>query len=115
MSASDFTEDLDLSKVACLNRINGVADDGITLQPDTESYHQQSNDDINSTELNEAAVLLNNLLIASYATKKFEAYQTGIASQIFYNESYASLHQLQLPKDILSLLDCADNTVRKVF
>jgi hypothetical protein len=60
-------------------------------------------------------VLLNDLLIASYAAQKADAQKAHSQTQPLYAVAELSTDRLESAIDISSLRYCADKTVRKVF
>ena len=113
MKSGEQVKDLKLSTSMEFNTGNDFAKDHITVPP--YSDHNLQPPRLNGEDLNHAMVLLNDLLIASYAAQKADAQTSNTLTQPLYAVAEQLTERLEFPIDITSLRFCADKTVRKVF
>jgi len=113
MKGVEQINDLKLSPTTHFNTVNDVAKDNITVPPYSDKNLQPPR--LNGEDLNDAMVLLNDLLIASYAVQKADAQKVHSQSQPLYSVAERPTESFESPVDISSLMHCADKTVRKVF
>ena len=113
MKSGEQVKDLKLSTSMEFNTGNDFAHDHITVPPYSDKNLQPPR--LNGEDLNHAMVLLNDLLIASYAAQKADAQTANTLTQPLYAVTEQPTERLEFPVDITSLRFCADKTVRKVF
>ena len=113
MKSGEQVKDSKLSTVMEFNTVNDFAHDHITVPPYSDKNLQPPR--LNGEDLNHAMVLLNDLLIASYAAQKADAQKAHTQTQPFYAIAELPTERFESPVDISSLRYCADKTVRKVF
>ena len=113
MKSAEQVKDLKFSSATHFNTGNDFAKDHITVPP--YSDHNLQPPGLNGENLNHAMVLLNDLLIASYAAQKSDAQKTHTLTQPLYAVAEPPTEHFILPVDISSLRYCADRTVRKLF
>lgn len=113
MKSGEQIKDLKLSTAMEFNTVNDFARDHITVP--AYSDHNLQPPGLNGEDLNHAMVLLNDLLIASYAAQKADAQKAHNQTQPIYAVAELPTHRFESPVDISSLRYCADKTVRKVF
>jgi hypothetical protein len=113
MKSGEKVKDFKLSPATRFNTANDFAKDNITGLP--YSDHNLQPPGLNGEDLNHAMVLLNDLLIASYAAQKADAQTANTLTQPLYAVTEQPTERLEFPVDITSLRFCADKTVRKVF
>ena len=113
MKSGEQVKDFKLSPATRFNTANDFEKDNITGLP--YSDHNSQPPTLNGEDLNHAMVLLNDLLIASYAVQKADAQTSNTLTQPLYAVAEQLTERLEFPIDITSLRFCADKTVRKVF
>ena len=113
MKSGEQVKDLKLSSATQFNTVNDFAHDHITVPPNSGQNRQPPR--LNGEDLNHAMVLLNDLLIASYAAQKADAQKAHSHTQPLYAVAELPTERFQSPVDISSLKYCADKTVRKIF
>jgi hypothetical protein len=113
MKSGEQVKDLKLSTATQFNTVNDFASDHITVP--AYSDHNLQPPGLNGEDLNHAMVLLNDLLIASYAAQKADAQKAHSHTQPLYAVDELPTERFKSPVDISSLSYCADKTVRKVF
>ena len=113
MKSGEQVKDLKLSTSMEFNTGNDFAHDHITVPPYSDKNLQLPR--LNGEDLNHAMVLLNDLLIASYAAQKADAQKPHSHTQPLYAVAELPTKRFESPVDISSLRYCADKTVRKIF
>ena len=113
MKSGEQVKDVKFSSATRFNTGNDFARDQITVPPYSDQDRQPSA--LNGEDLNHAMVLLNDLLIASYAAQKADAQKAHSQTQPLYAVAELPTDRFESPVDISSLRYCADKTVRKVF
>ena len=113
MKSGEQVKDFKLSPATRFNTANDFEKDNITGLP--YSDHNSQPPTLNGEDLNHAMVLLNDLLIASYAAQKADAQKPHSHTQPLYAVAELPTERFESPVDISSLRYCADKTVRKVF
>jgi len=113
MKNGEQVKDFKLSSATQFNTVNDFARDHISIPPYSDQNLQPPR--LNGEDLNHAMVLLNDLLIASYAAQKADAQTANTLTQPLYAVTEQPTERLEFPVDITSLRFCADKTVRKVF
>jgi len=113
MKSGEQVKDFKLSPATRFNTANDFAKDDITGLPNSDQNLQPP--EFNGEDLNHAMVLLNDLLIASYAAQKADAQKAHSRTQPLFAVAERPTHRFESPVDISSLRYCADKTVRKVF
>jgi hypothetical protein len=113
MKSGEQVKDLKLSSATQFNTVNDFKHDHITVPPYSDHILQPPR--LNGEDLNDAMVLLNDLLIASYAAQKADAQKAHSHTQSLYAVAELPTDRFESAIDISSLRYCADKTVRKVF
>jgi|GEM_PF-4742292 len=113
MKSGEQVKDVKFSSATRFNTGNDFARDQITVPPYSDQDRQPSA--LNGEDLNHAMVLLNDLLIASYAAQKADAQKAHTQTQPLYAVAERPTERFESPVDISSLRYCADKAVRKVF
>ena len=113
MKNGEQVKDVKFSSATRFNTGNDFAKDHITIPP--YSDHNLQSPRLNGEDLNHAMVLLNDLLIASYAAQKADAQKAHSQTQPLYAVAELPTERFESAVDISSLRYCADKTVRKVF
>ena len=113
MKSGEQVKDFKLSPATRFNTANDFEKDNITGLP--YSDHNLQPPRLNGEDLNHAMVLLNDLLIASYAAQKADAQKAHCHTQPLYAVAERPTERFESPVDISSLRYCADKTVRKIF
>jgi len=113
MKSGEQVKDVKFSSATQFNTGNDFAKDHITVP--AYSDHNLQPPGLNGEDLNHAMVLLNDLLIASYAAQKADAQKAHSQTQPLFAVAERPTHRFESPVDISSLRYCADKTVRKVF
>ena len=113
MKSGEQIKDFKLSSTTRFNTGNDFAHDHITVSPYSDKNLQPPR--LNGEDLNHAMVLLNDLLIASYAAQKADAQKAHSQTQPLYAVAERPTKRFESPVDISSLRYCADKTVRKIF
>ena len=113
MKSAEQIKDFKLSSATRFNTGSDFAKDNITVPQYSDQNLQSPR--LNGEDLNDAMVLLNDLLIASYAAQKADAQTANTLTQPLYAVTEQPTERLEFPVDITSLRFCADKTVRKVF
>jgi len=80
----------------------------------TEEYNQEQRL-LDGEDLNQAMTLLNDLLIAGYAQKKFAEQWGNDKSMTLYPLSGNQINTLDLFADALDIMESADKSVKKVY
>jgi len=70
---------------------------------------------LDGEDLNQAMMLLNDLLIAGYAQKKFAEQWGNDKSMMLYPLSGNQINTLDLFSDALDIMESADKSVKKVY
>ena len=114
MKSGEQVKDFKLSSTTRFNTGNNdFARDHITVPPYSDQNLQPPG--LNGEDLNHAMVLLNDLLIASYAAQKADAQKAHSQTQPLCAVAERPTERFESAIDISSLSYCADKTVRKVF
>ena len=113
MKNGEQVKDFKLSSATQFNTVNDFARDHISIPPYSDQNLQPPR--LNGEDLNDAMVLLNDLLIASYAAQKADAQKPHSHTQPLYAVAELPTKRFESPVDISSLRYCADKTVRKIF
>ena len=113
MKSAEQIKDFKLSSATRFNTGSDFAKDNITVPQYSDQNLQSPR--LNGEDLNHAMVLLNDLLIASYAAQKADAQKAHSQTQPLYAVAERPTERFESPVDISSLRYCADKTVRKVF
>ena len=113
MKSGEQVKDFKLSSATQFNTVNDFARDHISIPPYSDQNLQPPR--LNGEDLNHAMVLLNDLLIASYADQKVDAQKAHSHTQPLYAVAELPTERFESPVGISSLRFCADKTVRKIF
>ena len=113
MKSGEQVKDSKLSTSVEFNTANDFKHNNITVPSYSDQNRQPSA--LNGEDLNDAMVLLNDLLIASYAAQKADPQNAHSHTQPLYAAAELPTERFESAIDISSLRYCADKTVRKVF
>ena len=113
MKSGEQVKDSKLSTSVEFNTANDFKHNNITVPSYSDKNLQLPR--LNGEDLNHAMVLLNDLLIASYAAQKADAQKAHSQTQPLYAVAELPTERFESPVDISSLRYCADKTVRKIF
>ena len=113
MKSGEQVKDSKLSTSVEFNTAKDFKHNNITVPSYSDQNRQPSA--LNGEDLNDAMVLLNDLLIASYAAQKADPQNAHSHTQPLYAAAELPTERFESAIDISSLRYCADKTVRKIF